>query len=162
MSTLLFDIEANGLDATQIYCNVTIDTDTKEVTKYRPDQLANGVASLMAADRLVGHNLIGYDIPTLDRLYNTSLLSKPVHDTWVMSQTLRYTRTHKHGLAGWGEYLGNKKIEYNDWSAFSEEMLEYCVQDCMVNLDVYEALLKEYASIYKVNNMIREGLQVEH
>jgi len=78
-----------------------------------------------------------------------------------MSQTLRYTRTHKHGLAGWGEYLGNKKIEYSDWSAFSEEMLQYCIQDCKVNLDVYKVLLKEYATIYKNNPMIRDGLQVE-
>lgn len=161
MSTLLFDIEADGLNATKVYCIVTIDTETEEVKTYGPDALDDGVASLLSADRLVGHNIIGYDIPTLDRLYNTSLLNKPVHDTWVMSQTLRYTRTHKHGLAGWGEYLGNKKIEYSDWSAFSEEMLQYCIQDCKVNLDVYKVLLKEYATIYKKNPMIRDGLQVE-
>jgi len=161
LSTLLFDIEADGIYATKVYCIVTIDVDTKEVKSYGPKDILVGLDSLISADRLVGHNVIGYDIPTLDRLYGTSLLNKPVHDTWVMSQTLRYTRSHKHGLAGWGEHLGNKKIDYNDWSQFSEEMLKYCIQDCKVNLEVYQELLKEYTNIYKTNPLIQKGLQVE-
>ena len=162
MTSLIFDIEADGLDATKIYCIVTIDVATGEVKTYDPSQLMSGIKALQAASLLVGHNIIGYDVPTIDRLYGTNLLEKPMHDTWVMSQTLRYTRTHKHGLAGWGEYLGNEKIEYNDWSGFSEEMMKYCIQDCKVNLDVYKQLMKEYGAIYKTNSMIQKGLQVEH
>jgi len=64
MSTLLFDIEADGLNATKVHCIVTIDTETEEVKTYGPDALHDGVASLLSADRLVGHNIIGYDIPT--------------------------------------------------------------------------------------------------
>jgi len=161
MSTLLFDIEADGIDATKVHCIVTIDVETEDIKTYGPSNIADGLATLVSADRLVGHNVIGYDIPTLDRLFHSSLLNKPVHDTWVMSQTLRYTRPHKHGLAGWGEYLGNKKIEYDDFSEFSQEMLDYCIQDCKVNLMVYRKLLKEYSEIYKQNPMIQRGLQVE-
>ena len=62
MSTLLFDIEADGLNATKVHCIVTIDTETEEVKTYGPDALHDGVASLLSADRLVGHNIIGYQV----------------------------------------------------------------------------------------------------
>ena len=147
MSNLLFDIETDGLDATKIWCIVTIDVDTEEVNAYGPDAILEGVNALSNSSRLIGHNIIGFDIPTVDRLYGTNLLDKPCHDTLIMSQALQFRRGHKHGLAGWGEHLGNKKIDYHDWSKFSQEMLDYCIQDCKVNLDVYRVVLKEYSAI---------------
>ena len=66
-----------------------------------------------------------------------------------MSQVLRYKRKHKHGLKGWGEAISNSKIEYDDWSQFSPQMMKYCVQDVKLNADVYFKLLEEYTKIYK-------------
>ena len=68
-----------------------------------------------------------------------------------MSQVLRYKRTHKQGLAGWGEHLNNSKIHYDDWSGYSKEMLRYCVQDVKLNVLVYNELLKEYSKQYTQN-----------
>ena len=49
---------------------------------------------------------------------------------------------------GWGEALGNKKIEYDDWSGYNKEMLKYCIQDVKVNVDIYNNLLEEYRKIH--------------
>ena len=79
-----------------------------------------------------------------------------------MSQTLRYKRNHKLGLAGWGEALGNSKIHFDQWHEYSKEMLRYCMQDVKVNVDIYNALLEEFKQLYKINPLIREGLRIEH
>ena len=41
-------------------------------------------------------------------------------------------------------------------------MMKYCVQDVMLNADVYFKLIEEYTKIYKKNPKIKEGLWIEH
>ena len=164
---LVYDIETDGLDATKIWVLIAHDINTGTTYKFSDHDnlhgsIEDGVRLLENAELLIGHNIIGFDNRVIDNLYNTALNKKRCHDTFVMSQTLRYKRNHKHGLAGWGEFLGNAKIDYNDWSQYSQEMLTYCIQDVMVNVDIYNELLKEYQKVYERNPKIKEGLLVEH
>ena len=164
---LVYDIETDGLDATKIWVLVAYNLDSGTMYSYSDydDSLpatSDGVQLLANADLLVGHNIIGFDNRVIDRLYGTKLNSKKIHDTWVMSQVLKYKRNHKHGLAGWGEHLGNSKIDYNDWSQYSKEMLRYCKQDVKVNVDIYNALSAEFKKIAERRPLIAEGLRVEH
>ena len=166
---LVYDIETDGLlnEYTKIHCIVAHNLDTGAMYSYsdnddRLPSIADGVSLLSNASLLVGHNIIGFDNVAIDRLYGTDLNSKKIHDTFVMSQTLRYKRNHKHGLAGWGEALGNSKMDYSDWSAYSREMLRYCQQDVKVNVDVYNALVEEFKKIAAKRPLIKEGMQVEH
>ena len=164
---LCYDIETDGLDATKIWCVVAYNLDTDYVYKYADapgyhGSVSDGVALLNAAELLVGHNIIGFDNRVVENLHGHKLNDKRCHDTFVMSQTLRYKRKHRHGLAGWGEALGNNKIDYDDWSKFSDEMMRYCVQDVKVNVQVYKRLLAEYSKLYEKNPLIKEGLRVEH
>ena len=165
---LCYDIECDGLNPTEIFCIVAFNLDTKTIYKFTKDpkdglaSIKDGVSLLSNADLLVGHNIIGFDNRVVDDLHGTSLNEKRCHDTFVMSQVLRYKRSHRHGLAGWGEHLGNSKWEFDDWEKYSPEMLKYCVQDVKVNVDIYNALLEEYMQVYANNPMIKEGLRVEH
>ena len=164
---LVYDIETDGLQASKIHCIVAYNLDTDYIYKYADAEgyhgsIQDGVNLLSGAELLVGHNIIGFDNRVVDDLYNTSLNEKRVYDTWVMSQTLRYKRSHRHGLAGWGEHLGNKKIDFDEWEKFTPEMMKYCVQDVKVNVDIYKRLLEEYTKIYSKNPKIKEGLQIEH
>ena len=150
---LCYDIETDGLDATVIWCLIAQDIDTGMVYKFSDHDnlhggIEDGVRLLVNADLLVGHNIIGFDNCIIDKLYDTDLNSKRVHDTLVMSQVLRYKRGHRHGLKGWGEHLGNSKIDYDDWSNYNKEMLRYCIQDVKLNVDVYLQLLEEYKKVY--------------
>jgi hypothetical protein len=148
-------IVAQNLDTNQIY--KFSDHDNLHGT------IADGAALLQNAELLVGHNIIGFDNMVMDKICGTTLNEKRVHDTWVMSQVLRYKRNHRHGLAGWGESLGNSKITYEDgWDAYSREMLRYCVQDVRVNVDVYNELLIEYKKVAEFNPKIKLGMQAEH
>lgn len=165
---LCYDIETDGLDPTVIWCIVAMDVDTKSVYKFSDHDnglpgISDGVEMLRKASVLIGHNVIGYDSPVIQKLTGVDLLDEVKHyDTWIMSQTLRYKRDHRQGLAGWGEKLGNSKIEYDDWTNYNKEMLRYCVQDVKVNVDVFFELMKEFAAIAAKYPMIKEGLKVEH
>ena len=164
---LCYDIETDGLDATRIWVLIAINLDTNVIYKFSDHDnlhgsIRDGVSLLENAELLVGHNIIGFDNRVIDNLYGTDLNSKRCHDTFVMSQTLRYKRSHRHGLAGWGEALGNAKGSYDDWTNYNKDMLRYCIQDVKVNVDVYNKLLEEYTKIYAKNPLIKEGLKIEH
>jgi len=112
---LCYDIETDGFDATVIWCLVAQNMETGNVYKYsdyddKLPPIKDGVSLLSNAQVLIGHNIIGFDNVQVDKLYGTDLNSKKCYDTWIMSQVLRYRRTHKQGLAGWGEHLNNSKI----------------------------------------------------
>ena len=166
---LVFDIESNGLLDTcnTIWCLVAQDVDTKETYSYSDydddlPSLQEGLQLLQDAEVLIGHNIIGYDIPAVKIITGLDLIDKKCFDTFIMSQTLRYKRSHLHGLAGWGKALGNSKLHYDDWTKYTKEMLTYCIQDVHLNTEVYLHLLKEFKSILKVNPLISKGLSVEH
>ena len=165
---LVYDIETDGLEANVIWCLVAHNISTGQTYKYsdHDDSLASiesGVQLLANAEVLIGHNIIGYDNLVIQKLYGVDLNNTvKCFDTWIMSQTLRFKRDHKHGLAGWGLKLQNHKIDFDDWSQYSKEMLRYCVQDVMLNLEVYQYLLEDFKQIHKYYPAIRQGLKIEH
>ncbi len=69
---LIFDLESNGLyDAvTVIYCIVIHDIGSQQTFTYGPDCIADALAHLATADVLIGHNIIFFDIPVLQKLHS--------------------------------------------------------------------------------------------
>ena len=164
---LIYDIETNGLDPDKIWCMCAIDLDSGVEYKFSDydDRLLGSSEAkglLSRAEVLIGHNIIGFDNRVVKKLWGIDLNEKKNYDTFIMSQTLRYRRKHKHGLGGWGEALGNSKGDFHDWDNYSEEMLRYCMQDVRVNKDIFQALMKEYQALYAINPLIKEGLKIEH
>ena len=61
MKKLVFDIEADGLNPTKIWCIVAKDLDEGTCRTFNPNQLLDGVEYLQSADVLIGHNIIGFN-----------------------------------------------------------------------------------------------------
>ena len=81
-----------------------------------------------------------YDLPAIEKLFNVKFNCKIV-DTLIISRLMhpdiRQNLMGGNSLKHWGEFLNNSKIEFHDFShGFSEAMLEYCVQDVMLNVDI--------------------------
>ena len=72
---LVFDIETDGLDATLIHCIVAVDEENNTYT-FDPNQIEEGVAFLQQATKLIGHNIIGFDIPVIKKLTGVDLYNK--------------------------------------------------------------------------------------
>ena len=88
---LVFDIEADGLDPTVLHCIVAIDVDTKEVHKFDNTQIAEGISLLYNAEKLIGHNIIGYDIPAIKKVTGIDLSHIKTVDTLVLSRLFKPT-----------------------------------------------------------------------
>ena len=95
---------------------------------------------------LIGHFISGFDLPALWKLlgYQPHKTTR-VRDTMIQSQVLNYKRfgMKGHSLKVWGQHLGNLKVEHEDWSQWSVDMVRRCWQDVGVNIEVYDTLLNE-------------------
>ena len=140
---LVFDIETDDLKATKVWCIVAQDVDTNEIFKFPPSKLDDGVKLLQSADRLIGHNIVGFDIPMIKKFFDVDLTKKELLDTLVLSRLFNPTREGGHSLEKWGYKLGFKKIEFEDYQNYSADMLNYCVRDVQLNTLVYKELKKE-------------------
>ena len=155
MKQVVFDIEANGLKPTKVWVIVACDLSNRELQVFSGDTLQDFNAYIKDAE-VIGHNIIGYDIPVLERLLGTDFSSCKVTDTLVLSRLTDPSREGGHSLDSWGQRLGFAKGEHNDWTTFSQDMVEYCKQDVRVNCKVYDALQGVLA------NFGSESIDLEH
>ena len=146
---LVFDIETDDLKATKIHCIVAQDVDSGKTYKFPPDKLQEGYDLLEKADKLIGHNIIGFDIPMVEKFGGVKLSHKPVVDTLVMSRLFNPVREGGHSLEKWGFRLGFKKIEFEDYLNYSKDMLDYCVRDVHLNTVLFKHLRKEGSGFTK-------------
>jgi hypothetical protein len=144
----IFDIEADGfLDVlTTMWCIWIQDPISGKSIGYRPDELDRAIRHLETFDVIIGHNIIDFDIPCIQKFY-PDFCPKGVFDTLVLSRML-YPERMLHGLKSYGKTLDNAKGDYAEdneaaWDAFSEEMFTYCEQDVSLNKDVYFHLCEE-------------------
>jgi len=171
---LVFDLESDGLydNVTVIHCIVIYDIQTKQVHHYRPDNISAAINHLATADVLIGQNILFYDIPVLQKLFpDTAKFRGRIIDTLICTQliwpkevlydldTEQYPEVPKGlkgraGLKAWGYRLSNYKIEFKDFSEYSEEMLAYCEQDVRVTLQLFQFIQKQ--------NYAEAALRLEH
>lgn len=147
----IFDIETNGLLETvsKIHClsYVIVDKNFKEKQKgtiIKPNEIIDFINQ---QDCLVGHNIIRYDIPVLEKLLSIKIKSKLI-DTLALSWYL-YPLRIKHGLEQWGDELGVKKPEISDWENLSiQDYSHRCENDVKINTLLYQKQLKYLSIIY--------------
>ena len=152
---LVFDIETDGLleEVSKVHCIIIKNLDTNEVINLK---LNKAMELLAAADVIIGHNIIKYDIPVLQKLYGFVSEAK-VFDT-IVAARLFYPDIRdrdfrkpdfpknligRHSLEAWGHRIGNYKGQIvTDWKEFTKEMLEYCIQDVEVTASLYNLLMQ--------------------
>ena len=170
IGTLVIDTETNGLlrHATRIHCVSLywVEEDRTESFNDEPYaenpkelpmaggagySITTAISWIAMADMVVGHNIVGFDLPLIKRLYpffeyppvivDTLLLSRLYHPNlydidkkskWKDMPDKLYG---SHSLEAYGYRLGEHKGDYGkttDWSEWSQEMQDYCEQDVVV------------------------------
>ena len=81
-SKIIFDIEADGLNPTVVWCIVAKELNG-DIHTFDNTQIEEGIKFLQSADTLIGHNIIGYDLPVLKNLHDADFTNK-LEDTLVM------------------------------------------------------------------------------
>lgn len=139
-NTVFLDIEADGLNPTKVHCVVTKRSNEAHLTHLSRRSLMDELAK---GGQICGHNLIGYDVPVLNRLWGTRIPQYRVVDTLVLSRLFHPDLDGGHSLAAWGTRLGFPKGEHTDWEVFSPEMVEYCKRDVDVTQRLHNALMSQ-------------------
>jgi DNA polymerase I len=147
--TVVCDIETNGLipQVDTIWCIVCKDWDTGEITSFTPDTLDDFKDYANDVHTWIGHNFIAYDARVLRKVLGIKIRPSRVYDTLIISRLQQMSREGGHSLKNWGKILNFGKGEYNDWSQYTEEMLEYCIQDVELTYKVAESLKLEGGNI---------------
>jgi DNA polymerase-1 len=63
-----------------------------------------------------------------------------------------------HSLAAWAQRVGMEKIDFHDWSKYSEEMATYCLQDTRITTEVFLRLSRRMRDI----GFSEVGASIEH
>ena len=147
MREIVFDIETNGLDPSKVWLVWAYERDTKEFVLFSGATVSNFSQYIkdMGECKVIGHNIIAFDIPVCEKLLGTDFSKCEVVDTLVMSRLSQPSREGGHSLESWGDKLNFAKGDYDDWDNFSQAMVDYGKQDVALNERVYQILLNELA-----------------
>ena len=174
---LIFDIETNGLlpNVSKLHCLAIYDTKADALDAYTPDTVEQGVRrlqeALAAGTTICGHNIIGYDLPALEKLLPWFSVSRAerafVLDTLILARLIyadleitdlgliksgKLPRSlyNSHTLKAWGCRLGEHKGDWGEqkdaWKDFHPDMLAYNKQDVIVTTRLLEKLLAAHCS----------------
>jgi len=178
---LIFDIETDGLydDVTKVHCIGIHDLDANESYAFNDEgsaqPISKGVQLLEDAKCIIGHNVIGYDIPVLQKLYgwfkpsgmviDTLLLSRLYHTDMVAIDKRRVDKVKRegrsdnmpvqlygrHSLEAYGYRLKEYKggfAKQTDWKEWSQDMQDYMMQDVNVTKKLWAHFQKYLSGSY--------------
>lgn len=139
----VFDCEGNGLVPDKMWC-LSANYNGKIKTTASYDAMRKFLTN---AEVLVGHNIIRWDIPNLERVLGIKIKAKLV-DTLALSWYLEPTRVI-HGLEAWGEEFGVPKPEITDWDNLTlEEYMHRCSEDVRINTLLWDRFWKHLMRLY--------------
>lgn len=172
----VFDSETNGLleNVSKVHCICIEDYDSGAMYSFVPSgfpyakasgTIEDGLKTLENAQELIGHNILGYDIPALTKVYPRFKPKGILRDTLCYARVLwadiretdfgRFRKGKlpakmigKHSLEAWGYRLGEYKGEFGktaNWDILTHEMITYCEQDVRVTSKLYHHILRKEA-----------------
>lgn len=172
----VFDLESNGLldSLTKIHCLVLKEIDSGKVHSFTPNKVEEGLKLLSEADLISGHNIIGFDLPAIKKVFPQWSTKAKILDTIICSRLIwsnvkdndyKNYQTHgfnpkligSHSLKAWGVRLNLHKDNFGEtsnWAEWSEDMQAYCEKDVEVNYKFYQLI--------KSKNYSQQALDLEH
>lgn len=141
----VIDTEGDSLTPTKLHCLVAT-KDGKTFEKFTDHE---DMRVFLRDKRYIAcHNVVLFDIPTLERLLDLDLSHWFPIDTLALSWYL-YPENTKHGLAEWGELFGVPKPEVEDWVGLSiEEYLYRCTEDVKINWRLWKKQERYLRELY--------------
>jgi len=160
--TLYFDIETNGIedfttlsDLKQVHCLSVYNPQQKRMVTFDGKGIPEGLRCMDEAGYICGHNVVGFDLPALKKLYNYS--PKPrILDTAITSRVMHSDLRGldmqrkdfpkelwgSHSLNAWGHRMGGiSKIAYEgNFERYDDDMKKYCERDVLVTYTLAQYL----------------------
>jgi hypothetical protein len=147
MTGTVFDIETNGLLDVLDKIHVLSYMGTDGQVHYMHDYDHMRIF-FETVDVLVGHNIIRFDIPAVEKVLGIKVKARLV-DTLALSWYLNHERV-KHGLEGYGEDYGVPKPVIKDWDSLTpEDYAHRCNEDVKINSRLWRDLDLKLNKLYQ-------------
>ena len=160
---VVFDIETT-MTADKIWCIVCKHGDT--YYQFKEDRLHRFAELIKQTDEVIGHNIIGFDIPVVNTIFGYDVFANcKVTDTLVLSRLLNPMIDGGHSLRNWGTKLGQNKIHFEQFDYFSEDMLTYCRNDVELTERLYKFLInktKDFGLSIELEHKVAQIIQKQH
>ena len=160
---VVFDIETT-MTADKIWCIVCKHGDT--YYQFKEDRLHRFAELIKQTDEVIGHNIIGFDIPVVNTIFGYDVFANcKVTDTLVLSRLLNPMIEGGHSLKNWGTKLGQNKIHFEQFDYFSEDMLTYCRNDVELTERLYKFLInktKDFGMSIELEHKVAQIIQKQH
>jgi DNA polymerase-1 len=175
---LVLDTESDGFveQSTRLHSIVLRDAETGEiVASCAQDKngetpggeygdIRVGLKMISEARTIIGHNIIGHDLPLIRKLYPDWKPPTKIVDTLVVARiawpsdrlrdadfklqkrgTLPAQLIGRQSIEAWGYRVGEKKTgtDITDWSTWTPYMHQRCESDCAVNVKLWKSLRKQ-------------------
>ena len=153
---IVIDIETNSLNIndTHIYCICAIDSNNDEFvfTEKEPNYIKDFLDLCKNYEIVVAHNGVRFDFAVLHKYgFKAKVRDTFLDSKIIFPQTLLYKSDESKGkvdknlkgsysLKAFGQRIGNNKLDFDDWSKLTDEMITYCLQDCRVTKELYERI----------------------
>lgn len=156
MENIIFDIETNGINATKIHCLSYNNLDTNKrdsLTSY--DDMREFL--LKPNITLIGHNVVRYDIPQLEKILNIKITAKLI-DTLSLSWYIETTRK-LHGLESYGKDFRVFKPDIEDWENLDiETYIHRCEEDVRINTILWKRQYQFLKFLYVNDSLLNKFL----
>lgn len=184
MSILTFDLETTAIDNERVDKIHCMGYQWGEGDPLLTTDIATMGNELAKSKIVIGHNIIGFDIPVVEdhigevvpsTRIDTLIMSKAMFtDMWEVDSSSKWRRTlgkygitqapkglkGMHSLEAWGHRLGVYKGDYGKqeeaWEEYSEEMGDYCKQDVNLTYVLYAKLMEVADDLLPIQVLNRE------
>src|SRR6266550_514158 len=155
---IVIDIECNRLiNPDKIWVIVCYDIDKEEYRIFRnEDDWPRFIDYISTAELIVGHNVLGYDLPVLQNLFGIVFDSRKTIDTLIISKMADYSRKG-HSVEDYGLEFGYEKIKHYDFTHYSKVLEDYFIRDVDITYGIYLKYLK-----YVNNLKYKDAIVMEH
>lgn len=176
---IFIDIETNSvfrnyaeLEELKIFCIVCVEESGKVHTFY-PPRLNDFLYyyEQNKSETFVAHNMLGFDALVLEHVMgvrieytlDTLLLSQLLfpdlinYDAQANARLLPKKYWGLHSLEAWGKRIGFPKTEFKDFTGYTPEMLEYCLNDTLLL-----KVLHNHLTNHSRNSISFESIKLEH
>jgi len=136
------DIETDDLRATRVWVMCWQNIKTNETGKCVSHDEISSFFKTTDGSFYIGHNILKFDGPTLNRLHGTNLNASNCIDTLVLSTLYSPSINGGHSLEAWGQRMNKPKIDFHDWSHLSQEMIDYCHVDVAITTELFRRLIR--------------------
>jgi DNA polymerase-1 len=96
-----------------------------------------------SAEVVIGHNIIGFDVPVLERVWGIYFDKDKVCDTMIMSSLHKPEERHSLELVAirYNKHYFKSEFDVDDFDAgTSDEMISYAIDDVMATSEAYDNL----------------------